>query len=348
MGRPIAAHYGPDWAKLYRETATMMQYAFGTTGDVLFLFCSGGGAVEAAIGSLFAPGEEVLIVNNGFFGQRLMMIAEALGLVGVPVTAAWGRPVDLTAVRQTLTNNKAIKGILSVHHDTGTGRLNPVAELGAIAREFDIPLMVDAVASTGGDPLLVDEWGIDVCVTAGNKCLGAPVGLAPIAVSPRAWAVMEQKEKTAVGWYLNLRTWRKAVQEGGDWHPSPVTVSSHTMLGLHVALHKLCEEGLEERWRRYKETAEWFRGAIKERGWELFVEGNDASSVITAVQCPADINAVDFINTLREEYQIQISNGLGELRDKVLRIGHMGDARNNIIALLAALDSLTAKSNGHI
>jgi alanine-glyoxylate transaminase/serine-glyoxylate transaminase/serine-pyruvate transaminase len=342
MGQQIHAHYGPAWVQLYRETIAFMQQAFGTTADVLFLLSSGSGAMEAAVGSLFAPGEQVLIVSNGFFGERLTTITQALEIEVVLATADWGQPINPQKVREMLVQNPDIKGVLAVHHETSTGILNPIQALGDLAREFDVPLVVDAIASLGGDPLLVDEWGIDICVTAGNKCLGAPVGFAPIAVSTRAWQIMDSKVKTAVGWYLNLKTWRKYMQEWGDWHPTPVTVGSHNLQALHVALRKLHEEGLENRWRRYKETAEWFRAAMKERGFTLLVEGEQASSVITAVNRLPNMDVTEFITYLREQHNIQISGGLGELSGQIMRIGHMGHAQENIVAFLAAADNFIA------
>ena len=338
MGQQISAHYGPAWVELYRETIALMQQAFGTTADVLLLLSSGSGAMEAAVGSLFAPGEQVLIVNNGFFGQRLTTITQAVGIEVVLATADWGQAINPQKVREILAQNPEIKGILAVHHETSTGILNPIQALGEIAREFDVPLVVDAIASLGGDPLLVDEWGIDICVTAGNKCLGAPVGFAPVAVSDRACEIMDGKAKTAAGWYLNLKTWRRYMREWGDWHPTPVTVGSHNLQALYVALTKLHEEGLENRWRRYRETAGWFRAAMKERGFTLLVEGEQASSVITAVNRLPGMDITDFMNYLRDQHHIQISGGLGELSGQIMRIGHMGHARENIVAFLAAVD----------
>ena len=338
MGQQIHAHYGPDWVALYRETIALMQQALGTTADVLLLLCSGSGAMEAAVGSLFAPGEQVLIVNNGFFGQRLTIITQAVGIEVVPAPADWGQAINPQEVRELLVQYPDIKGILAVHHETSTGILNPIQALGEIAREFDVPLVVDAIASLGGDPLLMDEWGVDVCVTAGNKCLGAPVGFAPVAVSDRACKVMDGKAKTAAGWYLNLKTWRRYMREWGEWHPTPVTVGSHNLQALHVALMKLHEEGMVNRWRRYRETAEWFRAAMKERGFGLLVEGEQASSVITAVKRLPGMDVSEFITYLRDEHQIQISGGLGELSGQIMRIGHMGQARENIAAFLTAVD----------
>jgi alanine-glyoxylate transaminase/serine-glyoxylate transaminase/serine-pyruvate transaminase len=343
MGRQTAAHYGPGWVNLYRETVDLMQQAFVTTeAEVLFLFSSGTGGLEAAIGSLFARGERVLIVNNGFFGQRLANITQALGIGVVMVTAVWGQPINPQAVRDALNKNPDVQGILVVHHETSTGVLNPIQELGAVAREFDVSFVVDAIASLGGDRLLMDEWGIDICITATNKCLAGPVGLSPIAIHPRAWAVMDGKARTAAGWYLNLKTWRKYVREWGDWHPSPVTMSSQSMTALNLALTKLLAEGMAQRWACFAETAAHFRQAMKERGFRPFVEGEHVSSVITAVNRLPDMDITHFIQYLAEHHHIQISGGLGELHKQVFRVGHMGKARDNMGAFLQGVDAYLA------
>ena len=340
MGRPIAAHYGPDWAALFHETADLMKQTFVTkTADLVFLFCSGGGAVEASIASLFAPGEKVLVVNNGLFGDRFVMFAETLGLQHVSVKAEWGEPIDPEVVREALVTHPDIKGILAVQHETSTGVLNPIQAIGVLGQEFDVPVVVDAVASLAGDPFYMDEWGIDVCVTAANKCIAAPVGIAPVAISQRACAIMDSKEKTAAGWYLNLKTWRHAVKRDGGWHPTPVTMSSQNFQALNVALHKLLEEGLEERWRRYRATAAWFRAAMKEREFELVVEGDNASSAITAVRRLPDMDVAHFVNFLREQFQIQISGGLGKLHNETFRVGHIGTAVQHIVPFLQAVDA---------
>ncbi len=340
MGRPIAAHYGPDWATLYKETIDLMKKVFLTQSDVLFHFCSGQAAVEAGMGSLFAPDESVLIVNNGFFGHRLGILAEALGLNKVELTAKWGDPITPSTLRKALLANPNVKGICAVHHDTSTGRLNPIQAYGQIAQEFDLPLIVDAIASAGGDPLFIDDWHIDICVTAGNKCLGAPVGWAAISVSDKAWSIMDQKSNVAAGWYLNLKMWRDTMEAQGDWHPTPVTVSSHNLEALHLVLTKICEEGLENRWQRFKNTAVSFREEMKKRGFSLFMEGDEASSAITAVHCPLHMDNETLVAALRDQHQIQISSGIANLREKIWRIGHLGNAEENIPAFLKALDTI--------
>lgn len=326
MGAPVAVHYGAEWTALYNETTSRLKQVFRTSGDVFILVSSGSGGIEAAVASLFSPGELVAIVVNGFFGERLASIAQLRGLQVVRVVAAWGEPVDPAQVRAALSQDRKIAGLLAVSVETSTGVLNPVERLGALAREYDVPFVVDAVSSLGGEELAMDEWGIDVCVTASQKCLEAPPGLAPVAVSRRAWAIMDRKDNPYAGWYLNLKIWRQYVQEWGSWHPSPITMATSNVRALHVSVGKLLAEGLERRIEHYQEAAQFFRAGLGPLGFSLFVEGASATSVITAVRRLPGLNVAELVSFLHDRYNIHIAGGLGATRGEIFRVGHMGRA----------------------
>ena len=326
MGSPVAAHYGPRWTALYKETTERMKGLFRTDGDVFLLASSGSGGLEAALGSLFAPGERVIIGVNGFFSGRLADIARSRGIEVVPIAAALGQPVDVDAVRDALSSDPCVAGLVAVHHETSTGVLNPIEKLGALARQFDVPFVVDAVSSLGGEELAMDEWGIDICVTASQKCLEAPPGLAPVAVGSRAWDVMDRKRDHPAGWYLNLRVWRQYAEEWGDWHPFPMTLPTNNVLALRAAIDRLYDEGLEGRIARYRDVAQFLRAGLRDLGFEMYVEGEFAANVITAVRRLPGMDVEDLITTLREEYGIRISGGIGETSGEIFRVGHMGKA----------------------
>lgn len=326
MGKQVTAHYGPEWVAMYNETMEMAQKAFFTEGLVIPMVSSGTGALEAAMASLFAPGERIIIGLNGFFGQRAENIARSRGLDPVIVRAPWGQAIDPAGVRARLEQEGDIAGLVVVHHETSTGVLNPLAELGKVADAFDIPFVVDAVASFGGEELRLEAWGIDMCATATNKCLGAPPGLALLAVHPRAWGRMEAKPNRVPGWYLDVATWRKYMVEWGAWHPTPVTMSSSMLWSLYVALGKLLAEGMVARWAGYARTARMFRDGLAELGYEMYVDGEVASSVISAVCARPGQDPADLITYLAKEHNIQIAGGLGDSRGKIFRVGHMGKA----------------------
>lgn len=339
MGAPVAVHYGPEWTALYKNTTERMKAVFRTTGDVFLLASSGSGGLEAAVSSLLAPGERAVVGVNGFFGQRLATIARMRGIEVVTVTAPWGEPIDPADVRAALAKDSRIAALMTVHHETSTGVLNPIAELGALAREFNVPFVVDAVSSLGGEELAMDEWGVDICVTASQKCLEAPPGLAPVAVSPHAWKVMDGKGEFPAGWYLNLRVWRQYAQEWGDWHPFPMTLPTNNVLALRAALDRLEAEGLNGRIARYRDAARYLRAGLRGLGFALFVDGKAAASVITAVRRLGNMDVADLITFLKDEHGIRIAGGLGETKGEIFRVGHMGKAasREYLDLLLKAL-----------
>jgi len=172
----------------------------------------------------------------------------------------------------------------------------------------------------------MDEWGIDICVTACNKCLEAPPGLAPVAVSPRAWEVMDQKGDGPSGWYLSLRVWRHYMEEWWDWHPAPVTIPTNNILALHAALDQLYAEGLDKRIARYRNAAQFLRAGLRDLGFALFVDEDFASSVITAVRRLPGMDVAHLIDFVREEFGIVIAGGLGETAGEIFRVGHIGKA----------------------
>lgn len=326
MGGPVPAHYGPEWTALYKDVTSRLQQVFRTAGDIFLLVASGSGGLEAAIGSLFAPGEKVLVGVNGFFGERMAGITRSRGLDAVVVEAPWGEPIRPEAVRAALVRNNGVAGLVVTHHESSTGVLNPVRELAATAAAAGLPVVVDAVSTLGGEELAMDEWAIDVCVTASQKCLEAPPGLAPVAVSQRAWEIMDRKGDFPAGWYLNLRVWRRFAEEWGDWHPFPITMATNNVLGLRAALDILLAEGLESRLERYRRLSGYLRDGLKDMGFSLFVEGPFASSTLTAVRRTFEIDVADLIGSLLRERGIRIAGGLGPTKGEIFRIGHMGRA----------------------
>jgi len=180
MAEPVRAHYGPAWLEIYDETLERLKRIFGTQNNMLLLTGPGSAGLEAALGSLAGRGDKVLVAYNGFFGERMATIARSHGLEVRTVEAQLGQPVDPEAIRKLLAAERDIQAMAVVHLETSTGVLNPLQEIVTTAGEFGVPLILDAVSSLGGMPLPVDEWGIDVCVTVGNKCLAGPIGLVPI------------------------------------------------------------------------------------------------------------------------------------------------------------------------
>jgi alanine-glyoxylate transaminase/serine-glyoxylate transaminase/serine-pyruvate transaminase len=183
--------------------------------------------------------------------------------------------------------------------------------------------MVDAVSSLGGVLVEVDAWGIDLCPSASQKCLGATPGLAPVSVSAKAWKMIDRSDAKAHGWYTNLQVWREFARDWGDWHPTPVTMPVSIANGLLVSLEQLLAEGIDARVRRYKSLALRLRSGLREAGMQPFTPDEALNPVLTAAYPPDDIDSGRVMDYLLNEHHIQISSGLGALKSKIFRIGHM-------------------------
>ncbi len=325
MGGPVQAHYGPQWAATYNETRDLLKRVFQTQGDVHILVGSGSAGLDAAIGSMAAPGDTFVIGCNGFFGQRLVEIGRSYELDVVVVDAPLGEPLNPSAVVEALNQNLGAVALAVVHLETSTTIVNPIAEIAEAAYQHGIPVIVDAVSSLAGLTLAMDEWHIDVCVGASQKCLGAPPGLAPVAVSSRAWEAMNAKPKRGHGWYLNLQTWQRYDEAWGEWHPFPVTMATNNVLALRAGLESLLAEGLETRIERYARLAHRLRDGVRQLGLQPFTPDEEMAPILTAVYCPEGISSGEIVRYLLEEHDIKIAGGLGqELKDRLIRIGHMG------------------------
>ncbi len=326
MAAPVLPHYGPEWLEIYNETVARLKLLFGTEND-LFPMCGPGSAgLDAALGSLAATGEKVLVPQNGFFGHRLATIAQSYGLVVSTVEAPPGSPIDPVAIRQALTAERDIQALAMVHLETSTGVLNPVAEIAAITNEFGVPVIVDAVSSLGGLPLPVDAWGIDVCVTVSNKCLASPPGVVPLSVSPRAWEQIDRKGGRAHGWYLNLRVWKDYAINWSAWHPYPTSLPTNNIVALLTSLRRITDGGLEAQYQRFAKAAQFVREGLRRLGFEMFTPEACTSPLITAVAGLPGMDVEDLRRYLVEEWDLMVSGGLEGLRGRIFRVGHIGRA----------------------
>jgi len=329
MASPSMPHYGAEWTALYGETVKLLQQVFQTRNALFLLVGPGTAGIDAAMGSLFYSGEKVLVLSNGFFGTRLVAVARAHGLEVVHLPFPAGQPVDPDAVRTCLDGEPGVQAVAVVHHETSTGVLNPVRQVAQLARARGLPIIVDAIASMGGVPVPVDEWELDVVVTTANKCLEAPPAVAPLSVSQRAWEVIDSKPNRGHGWYLNLDTWREYVESWGDWHPHPTTVPTHNILALRASLQRILSGGLQDHYAKHVQAAERVRAGLREMGFELFVTGEYACPLITAVKARPEFPVDELAHFLREERGIAIGGGIAELRGQIFRVGHMGRAASD-------------------
>lgn len=345
MGGPMVPHYGSEWVAVYQETVGLVKQLFQTANELYLMPGPGSAGLDAAFGSLFAPGDKVLVPVNGYFGQRLIGIANSYGLEVIPLEFSPGLPVNPEEIRARSAALSGLRGLAVVHHETSTGVLNPLQEVAAVASERGLPILVDAISSMGGVPVLVDDWGLDVVVTVTNKCLAIPPGLAAISVSPRAWAAMDANPVRYHGWYLNLQTWRDYATTWADWHPYPTTLPTHNTLALRVALLRILNGGLDRHFEQHAVAAQRVRSALRAMGFELFVEGQYACPLITVAKARSEFPVAKLLGFLRDEARIVVGAGMEELAGKIFRIGHMGRAVEDeyVDALLGAVADFLAR-----
>ncbi|MFQ5795653.1 MAG: pyridoxal-phosphate-dependent aminotransferase family protein [Candidatus Bipolaricaulia bacterium] len=340
MGAPVGVHYGPEWTAVYNETLDLLKRVFQTEGDVVLIVGSGSAGLDAAIGSVVGDGEKkALVLINGFFGERLLAITHAYTHRVQAATFDLDEPIAVEAVEEALRQEGDIAAVIAVHVETSTGVLNPIQELGALCKRYGALLIVDAVSSLGGVELDVDGWGVGICVGATQKCLEAPPGLSPVAVSEQAWELIEATHTP--GWYLNLRTWKEYSKRWVDWHPHPVTVSTNTTLALKRSLERILDEGLEMRFDRHKWATSFLRQGMRNLGFKPFVEDDrHAAPTVTAVRVDERISAARLIQFLKERHRISISGGIEDLRGSIFRVGHMGPGATSeaILPLLFAIE----------
>ncbi len=323
MGSPIVPHYGPQFAQIYHETTGYLSQVFNTQGDIFLIPGAGSTATDACIGSALSTGEKIIVGSNGFFGDRLLDIAESYGLEIVRISADWGQPLRPADFAAAIKQNPDARAIAIVHLETSTTIINPIEEIAGIARQAGAVTIVDAISSLGGLPFYMEKWGIDMCLSASQKCLGAPPGLAPVAVGPRGWEAIDRNPHKGHGWYGDLRVWKKFATEWWDWHPFPVTMPTSNILALRQGLQQLLEEGISQRLERYRNLAVMLRNGLRRLSMSPFTPDEIMAPVLTAAYCPPGVAASDIVAYMEKERCIKISTGLGKLKEKMIRIGHM-------------------------
>jgi aspartate aminotransferase-like enzyme len=335
LSRPMINHRGPEFAAIIKRVTEGLQYFFQTSQPVLGFPSAGSGAMEAAVVNVFSPGDEVLAVTIGVFGNRLAKIAEAFGLKVTRHEVTWGQAAEPAQVVAALDALPNAKGVLLTHNETSTGVTNDLNALAAAirARRPDILLVVDAVSSLSCVDLQMDAWDLDVVFTGAQKGWMVPPGLAMIGVSERAWAATEKA--TLPRFYWDFRTARRSLEKGQTPYTPPVSL----YFGLDVALGMMRAEGREAIFARHQRVADLTRSRAQVMGLELFAEPTHASNTVTAIKIPAGVEGKALTKALREQEGVVIAGGQERLEGQIIRIGHLGYVHEpEIVACMDALE----------
>jgi aspartate aminotransferase-like enzyme len=334
MTQPLINHRGPEFAAILRRVTARLQYFFQTNSPVLTFAASGTGGQEAAVANLFSPGDHVVAITIGSFGNRLATIAERYGLQVTRIEFPWGEAADPVTVEARLKSLAPYRAVLMTHNETSTGVMNDLETLAALIRRLnpDALTVVDAVSSLGCVPLEMDAWGIDVVFTSSQKGWMTPPGLMMIAASTRAW----EANKTAKlpRFYFDWELARKYLEK---WeHPTTPPVS--LFYALDLALEKMLEEGREAIFERHQRIGDYVRWRAKEMGLRLLADHQNASNTITAVLTPEGVDAKALLKVLREEDHVVFAGGQQHLEGKIFRVGHLGFFEE--VDLVEAMDAM--------
>jgi serine---pyruvate transaminase len=318
MSQPVVHHRGPDFKPVYKRCLERLAQVYRTETEVLLFTSSGTGTLEAATANLCSPGERIVVVSAGYFGERWAAIGSAYGCDVDHLRYEWGEnpsPDDLAARLKELGGASTV---FVTQSETSTGVVADVRSLAAVAKEAGALVCVDAISSLGAVPCETDEWNLDVVVTGSQKALMTPPGLAMTSVSDAAWEARERA--TLPRYYFDWAHTRDAQRKLDAAFTPAVSI----VIGLDVALGLLLERGLEAAFDHHIRLGRACREGVKAMGLELFSPDEDSSAVVTAVRMPDGIDANELLLDLRDRFGITFAPGQGPLKGRILRIGHIG------------------------
>ena len=334
MAQPIIHHRTPEYEALFAEVRRDLRLLFQCKNEVLLFAASGTGAMEGAVVNTLSPGDHVIVVRGGKFGERWAEICEGYGLRVLPVEVPYGKSVNPAAVSEALKGAPAIKAVFATHSETSTGAVHDIQAIAAIVRETPAILIVDAITSLGVMDLPMDAWGVDIVVAGSQKALMLPPGLAFAALSDKAWGLVPTARLPK--FYFNFSAERKAIEK----NQSAYTPAVSLVVGLRESLRLILAEGLPNVFARHDRLARATRAGVQALGLELFAE--HPGCACTAVMTPTGIDSGAIVKGFRER-GITIAGGQGSMKGKIFRIAHMGYVDSfDVLTALGALEFVLA------
>ena len=341
LSQPVVHHRTDEFRLVLDRLLERLREVHRTDDEVLLFTSSGTGAMESAVANLCSPGDRVVVVSAGNFGERWVSLAESYRLDVVPLRYEWGESPRAEDLERTLAETGGASAVFLTHSETSTGVVADVEALAAASGASGALCVVDAVSSLGAVPLETAAWGVDVVVSGSQKALMTPPGLGTAAVSTRAREAAERA--TSPRFYFDWRRNRKAQAE--DPPATAFTPAIGLVFGLDVALGLLLEEGLDEVFDRHVRLGRACRAGVKAMGLELFSPDEDRSAVVTAIRMPASVDGKEVVRAVSERHGITLEGGRGPLVGKIVRIGHIGYVDVfEVAAALTALEQVLADS----
>jgi serine---pyruvate transaminase len=328
---PIIHHRTPEFSKIFMETTEGLKYVFGTKEDVYILTSSGSGAMEAAVANLLSPGDKVLTINAGKFGERWGNICKAYGIAHKEIIVEWGKDYTKEQLAAELKAEPALKAVFCQLSETSTGAIFDVQGFGEVVAATDAILVVDGISGTGATPCPMDDWKIDVMVSGSQKSFMIPPGLAYIAVGPKAWKLVETAK--CPRFYFDLKKARKNLAD----KTTPWTPAVSLVIQQKKALDIIQGMGLEKLYEHHRILGDATRAGVKAMGLALLSER--PGNILTAVKTPDGVEGGKIVKTMQNKYMAYIAGAQDPMKGKFFRIAHLGYMGGfDIITALSALE----------
>jgi serine---pyruvate transaminase len=341
LARPILHHRAPQFRSALRRVRAGLQEIAHTENPVLLLAGTGTAAMESAVVNTCGPGDVVLVVSAGYFGDRWITLAERYGCDVVPLQYEWGTVPSAENLRQALVARPDVKTVFIVHSETSTGVVLDLERFAQVAKSAGVLLVVDAVSSFAAVPIEVDAWGIDVLISSSHKALMTPPGLTFIVMSPaaREAARCAPLPRYYLDWEGNLAP--QMADDPETWFSPAISL----VVALDAALASIRQEGLEAVYERHVELGRHCRSRVKALGLKLFSPDEDSAAVLTAVQMSDGVDSTAVVSAMHDSWAITVADGEARLKGRIIRVGHLGYvAENDVERAIAALGAVIASA----
>jgi len=340
LAEPVVHHRAPRFTEILKHVVAGLKYVYQTENDVIVFSASGTGAMESAVVNVVNPGDHVLVASIGNFGERWKKLAATWGADVIALDYEWGTKAVPADIERALAADPAIKAVYVQSSETSTGVVNDIEAIGEIVAKTPALLVVDAISGLGATDLRTDDWHVDICVAGSQKALMVPPGLAYVAVSEKAWAVVEQCATPR--FYYDYLTARKKMT--GDSAQTPYTPAVSLMVAQNVAIDLIKEEGLENVFERHRVLSRAAKEGVKALGLELFGPDDPEANSVTAVKVPEGVDGNKIGKIARDKWGVWLAGGQGRLKGKIFRFGHCGYfGHSDIIVGLTTVEMVLAE-----
>jgi aspartate aminotransferase-like enzyme len=336
MARPIIHHRTKEYQAIFKDATEGLRKIFKTSGDVFTFTSSGTGAMEASIVNVLSPGDKIIVVRGGKFGERFGDIAKAYGVNTVNIDVAWGSAPTPESIKKALKDNPDAKGVYTTLCETSTATVFDIKAIGEIVRNTPALFVVDTISGLGADDFRNDEWGVDIAICGSQKGLMIPPGLAFCTVSDKAWKAVEVSKLPK--FYFNFKKYKKAYMDTDTPFTSAITL----VIGLKKAVEAINGKGVDNVIAEHQSQAKAFREAAKAIGLSIF--SKSPSSAVTGVNTPEGMDADALIKLLKTEYGVTFAGGQEALKGKIFRCAHMGGIdKEHTLESIKSLEEALAK-----